>query len=126
MREKSIQRPIGSAWSSEELGVLRARVRQGGHRKTVSADVAKATGRSEKAVHARMYVEGLVTTGPGLVARKIVSDGQSRDGCAPFDLGAGDELYVSVCLRMGGFASSVLLNDGRVIFGHRGKAWVQP
>jgi hypothetical protein len=73
-----------------------------------------------------MYVEGLVASGPGLVTRKIVSDGQSRDGCAPFDLGAGDALYIAVCLRMGGFASSVRLNDGRVIFGHRGKAWVQP
>jgi hypothetical protein len=27
---------------------------------------------------------------------------------------------------MGGFASSVQLNDGRLIFGHRGRAWVQP
>jgi hypothetical protein len=27
---------------------------------------------------------------------------------------------------MGGFASSVRLNDGRLIFGHRGRAWVQP
>jgi hypothetical protein len=116
----------GRSWSSEELGVLRARVRQGGHRKTVSADVARATGRSEKAVHARMYVEGLVASGPGLVTRKVISDGQSRDGCAPFDLGAGDELYIAVCLRMGGFASSVQLNDGRLIFGHRGRAWVQP
>jgi hypothetical protein len=113
-------------WSSEELGVLRSRVHQGGHRKTVCADVAKSIGRSEKAVHAKMYVEGLVASGPGLVTRKIVSDGQSRDGCAPFDLGAGDALYIAVCLRMGGFASSVRLNDGRVIFGHRGKAWVQP
>ena len=108
-------------WSSEELGVLRARVRQGGHRKTVCADVAKLIGRSEKAVHARMYFEGLVSTGPGLVTQRHVSD-----GCAPFDLGAGDALYIAVCLRMGGFASSVRLNDGRVIFGHRGKAWAQP
>ena len=113
-------------WSSEELGVLRARVHQGGHRKTVCADVAKSIGRSEKAVHAKMYVEGLVSTGPGIVTRKIVMDGQSRDGCGPFDLGAGDALYIAACMEQGGFASSVLLNDGRVIFGHRGKAWVQP
>ena len=122
----SIQRPTGSPWSSEELGVLRARVHQGGHRKTVCADVSKATGRSEKAVHARMYVEGLVSTGPGLVTQRHVSDGQSRDGCAPFDLGAGDALYIAACMDQGGFSSSVCLNDGRVIFGHRGKAWVQP
>jgi hypothetical protein len=118
--------PFARSWSSEELGILRARVRQGGHHNAVRADVSKATGRSEKAVHSRMYVEGLVASGPGLVTRKVISDGQSRDGCAPFDLGAGDELYVSVLLRMGGFASSVQLNDGRLIFGHRGRAWVQP
>jgi hypothetical protein len=118
--------PFARSWSSEELGVLRSRVHQGGHRKTICADVAKSIGRSENAVSTRMYEDGLVASGPGLVTRKVISDGQSRDGCAPFDLGAGDELYIAVCLRMGGFASSVRLNDGRLIFGHRGRAWVQP
>ena len=118
--------PGARPWSSEELGVLRARVRQGGHRKTVCTDVAKSIGRSAKAVHTKMYVEGLVAAGGGQITRKIVSDGQSRDGCGPFDLGAGDALYIAACMDQGGFASSVRLNDGRVIFGHRGKAWAQP
>jgi len=41
-------------------------------------------------------------------------------------LGSGDDRYVTACMDLGGFSSFVRLNDGRVIFGHAGKAWAQP
>ena len=118
--------PTAGPWMPHELGKLRDRVAMGGRRKEICFDVSKQTGRSPKAVHTKMYVEGLVADNDKNPIRKIVSDGQSRDGSAPLDLGAGDLRYVSKLMGLGGFASFVRLNDGRVIFGHAGKAWVQP
>lgn len=41
------------------------------------------------------------------------------------DLGEGDYRYIAACLEAGGFASSTRI-AGKIVFGHAGKAWVQP
>lgn len=43
----------------------------------------------------------------------------------PLDLGEGDFRYVERLMDLGGFASSTRI-AGKIVFGHAGKAWVQP
>lgn len=107
--------PAVGPWSSEELGVLRTRVHQGGRRKEICHDVSKSIGRSPKAIHTKMYVEGLCALNDHEPTRKIVSDGQSRDGAGPLCLGPGDDRYIAACLAQGGFHYTTRLRDGRLV-----------
>lgn len=114
--------PTAGPWSFDELGILRTRVSKGGTRNAICEDVSKIIGRSPKAVHTKMYVEGTRDDS----ARRLhasVTTSPNYSGGPPLDLGAGDDRYVKSCMDLGGLASFVRLNDGRVVFGHAGKAW---
>lgn len=116
--------PTAGPWSSDELGILRTRVSKGGTRNAICEDVSKIIGRSPKAVNTKMYVEGMRDDSERRYHASLVTTNTA--GGPPLDLGAGDDHYVKACMGLGGFASFVRLNDGRVVFGHAGKAWGQP
>ena len=118
--------PTAGPWSSGEIGILRARVAKGGRRKEICCDVSQAIGRSPKAVHTKMFVEGMRDDSERRLHTSLRGMSGPTAGGPPLDLGAGDDRYVARLMDLGGFASFVRLNDGRVIFGHNGKTWVQP
>lgn len=118
--------PTAGPWMPHEIGTLRARVAKGGRRKEICQDVSKMIGRSPKAVHTKMFVEGMRDDSERRLHSSLRGTNGPTAGGPPLDLGAGDARYVHLCMDLGSFASMTRLNDGRVIFGHAGKAWVQP
>ena len=116
--------PTAGPWSSGEIGILRARVAKGGRRKEICCDVSQAIGRSPKAVHTKMFVEGMRDDSERRLHTSLRGMSGPTAGGPGLELGKGDQRYVAALMRQGGFASFARLNDGRVIFGHAGQSWL--
>lgn len=89
--------------------------------------ICEALGRGKSSVHSR--IEKLRRSGhfnPTYVRREDLEPARTCELKAPLSLGSGDARYIALCLAQGGFASCTQLDTGRFVFGHAGKAWVQP
>lgn len=114
----------GRVWTEEEDAILRGTLAQGGTR----ASVAKTLNRSVGSVDSRACKLGLAKNPRNYIGPMFkTSLGALRTAelGKPLDLGEGDYRYIQACLNAGGFASSTRVK-GKIVFGHAGKAWVQP
>ena len=105
--------PTAGPWSSDELGILRTRVSNGGTRNAICEDVSKIIGRSPKAISTKMYVEGMRDDSERRYHASLVTTNTA--GGPPLDLGAGDDRYVKACLAQGGFIYRTRLPNGQYV-----------
>lgn len=96
----------------------------------LTANHGTGLGWSKMALHLNRTVGSVESRARklGLVKRKAPhreNPGSYMPAGVPLELGEGDQLYIDACMKAGGFASSVR-HAGKIVFGHAGKAWVQP
>lgn len=110
----------GKPYSADEDAIIRGMIAAGKTRN----EIAKTLNRSGSSLGSRMTKLGLSESKrPNYVHRRDLGPLRTCELVPPLTLGGGDNRYVTACLDQGGFSSFVRLNDGRVIFGHAGKAW---
>lgn len=105
------------AWEPREDMRLRKLHSEGNGFSKIALEMNRTIGSVESRARKLKLVKGRVYYG-----RSADSDIQAG---APLELGEGDYRYVERLMEFGGFASSTRI-AGKIVFGHAGKAWVQP
>ncbi len=105
------------AWEPREDMRLRKLHSEGNGFSKIALEMNRTIGSVESRARKLKLVKGRVYYG-----RSADSDIQAG---APLELGEGDYRYVERLMEFGGFASSTRVG-GKIVFGHAGKAWVQP
>lgn len=113
----------GKPYTPDEDAIIRGMLAQGKPRN----EIAKTLNRSGSSLGSRMTKLGLSEAKrPNYTHRRDLGALRTCELVPALILGAGDDRYVAACLAGGGFSSMTQMSDGRVVFGHAGKAWVQP
>lgn len=105
------------AWEPREDMRLRKLHSEGNGFSKIALALNRTLGSIESRARKLKLVKGRVHYGRA-------SDSYIQAG-VPLELGEGDYRYVEKLMELGGFASSTRIN-GKTVFGHAGKAWVQP
>ena len=113
----------GKPYTPDEDTIIRGMLAAGKPRN----EIAKTLNRSGSSLGSRMTKLGLSEAKRFTYThRRDLGALRTCELVPALTLGAGDDRYIEACMRQGGFASATQLSDGRMVFGHAGKVWVQP